>query len=42
MAAELNAQSLRRDAIVRILRRSAIGRQAELVELLRGEGHDAT
>ncbi len=42
MAAELNAQSLRRDAIVRILRRSAVGRQAELVELLRGEGHDAT
>jgi transcriptional regulator of arginine metabolism len=32
----------RRDAIVRILRQTAVGRQAELVDLLRREGFDAT
>jgi transcriptional regulator of arginine metabolism len=38
----LNAQNQRRDAIVRILRMGAVGRQAELVELLHREGFDAT
>jgi transcriptional regulator of arginine metabolism len=38
----LNAQNQRRDAIVRILRLGAVGRQAELVELLHREGFDAT
>ena len=42
MATDLNAQNLRRDAIVRILRLTAVGRQAELVELLHREGFDAT
>jgi transcriptional regulator of arginine metabolism len=42
MAADLNAQTLRRDAIVRILRSSAVARQAELVELLHKKGHEAT
>jgi transcriptional regulator of arginine metabolism len=42
VATDLNAQTLRRDAIVRILRQSAVARQAELVELLAREGHDAT
>jgi transcriptional regulator of arginine metabolism len=42
MAAELNAQTLRRDAIVRILRQNAVARQAELVALLHREGYDAT
>ena len=42
MATDPHAQLHRRDAIVRILRQSAVGRQAELVELLRAEGHDAT
>ena len=42
MATDLNAQNLRRDAIVRILRQTAVGRQAELVELLHREGFDAT
>ena len=42
MAADLNAQTQRRDAIVRILRQNAVARQAELVALLRREGHDAT
>ncbi len=42
MATDLNAQIQRRDAIVRILRQSAVGRQAELVALLHREGHDAT
>jgi transcriptional regulator of arginine metabolism len=42
MAGEIRAQKLRREAIVRILRSVAVGRQAELVELLRTEGHDAT
>ncbi len=42
MATDLNTQNLRRDAIVRILRLGAVGRQAELVELLHREGFDAT
>ena len=42
MATDLNAQILRRDAIVRILRRSAVARQAELVRLLHRAGFDAT
>ena len=42
MATDLNSQILRRDAIVRILRQTAVGRQAELVDLLRREGFDAT
>ena len=42
MATNLNAQNQRRDAIVRILRMGAVGRQAELVELLHREGFDAT
>ncbi len=42
MTTETNAQAMRRDAIVSILRRTAVGRQAKLVELLRHEGHDAT
>ena len=42
MATDLNAQNQRRDAIVRILRMGAVGRQAELVELLHREGFDAT
>ena len=37
-----HAQLHRRDAIVRILRQTAVGRQAELVERLREEGFDAT
>jgi transcriptional regulator of arginine metabolism len=42
LATDLNAQAQRRDAIVRILRRNAVARQAELVSLLQREGHDAT
>jgi transcriptional regulator of arginine metabolism len=42
LATDLNAQIIRRDAIVRILRQTAVGRQAELVRLLRREGLDAT
>ena len=42
MATHLDAQTMRRDAIVRILRQAAVGRQAELVRLLRREGFDAT
>ena len=42
MATHLDAQTLRRDAIVRILRQTAVGRQAELVDLLHGEGFEAT
>ena len=42
MATDPHAQLHRRDAIVRILRQTAVGRQAELVELLREEGFDAT
>ena len=42
MATDLNAQNLRRDAIVRIVRLGSVARQAELVELLHREGFDAT
>ena len=42
MATDLTSQSLRRDAIARILRHSAVARQAELVDLLRREGFEAT
>jgi len=42
LATDLNTQNQRRDAIVRILRMGAVGRQAELVELLHREGFDAT
>jgi transcriptional regulator of arginine metabolism len=42
VAIDLNTQAQRRDAIVRILRRNAVARQAELVSLLQREGHDAT
>ena len=42
MATDPNAQIQRREAIARILRRTAVGRQAELVELLRAEGCEAT
>jgi transcriptional regulator of arginine metabolism len=42
LATDLNAQNQRRDAILRILRMGAVGRQAELVELLHREGFDAT
>jgi transcriptional regulator of arginine metabolism len=42
LATDLNALNQRRDAIVRILRMGAVGRQAELVELLHREGFDAT
>jgi transcriptional regulator of arginine metabolism len=42
VATDLNAQTLRRDAIVRILRQTAVGRQAELVDLLHRAGFDAT
>jgi len=42
LATNLNAQNQRRDALVRILRMGAVGRQAELVELLHREGFDAT
>ena len=42
MATDPHAQLHRRDAIVRILRTAAVGRQAELVDLLRAEGFDAT
>ena len=42
MSSDLNAQNLRRDAIVRILRQTAVARQAELVDLLHREGFDDT
>jgi transcriptional regulator of arginine metabolism len=42
LSTDLNAQILRRDAIVRILRQTAVARQAELVDLLHREGVDAT
>jgi transcriptional regulator of arginine metabolism len=42
MATHLDAQNMRRDAIVRILRQTAVGRQAELVRLLHREGFEAT
>ena len=42
LATDPHAQLHRRDAIARILRRSAVGRQDELVDLLRAEGFEAT
>jgi len=42
LATDAHAQLHRRDAIVRILRQTAVGRQAELVRLLRGAGFEAT
>ena len=42
VAADLDAQALRREAIVRILRHGAVARQAELVALLAREGVEAT
>ena len=42
MATDSSAQALRRDAIVRILRSSAVARQTELVDLLAREGLEAT
>jgi transcriptional regulator of arginine metabolism len=42
LATDPNAQIHRRETIARILRRTAVGRQAELVELLRAEGYEAT
>jgi transcriptional regulator of arginine metabolism len=42
LASDPHAQLHRRDAIARILRQTAVGRQAELVELLRSEGFEAT
>jgi transcriptional regulator of arginine metabolism len=42
MATDLHPQLHRRDAIARILRQTAVGRQAELVRLLRAEGFEAT
>jgi transcriptional regulator of arginine metabolism len=42
LSSDLNVQNLRRDAIVRILRQTAVARQAELVDLLHGEGFEAT
>jgi transcriptional regulator of arginine metabolism len=42
LATDPHAQLHRRDALARILRRNAVGRQAELVELLRAEGYEAT
>jgi transcriptional regulator of arginine metabolism len=42
LATDAHSQLHRRDAITRILRQTAVGRQAELVELLRAEGFEAT
>jgi transcriptional regulator of arginine metabolism len=42
MATDLHNQTLRRTALVRILRDAAVGKQAELVRLLRREGFAAT
>ena len=42
MATDLTAQTLRREAIVRILRHGAVARQAELVALLAKQGFEAT
>jgi len=42
LASDPHTQIQRRDAIIRILRRAVVGRQAELVELLRTEGFEAT
>jgi transcriptional regulator of arginine metabolism len=42
MHAVTDPQSDRRATIVKLLREQAVGRQAELVRLLRKEGHEAT
>lgn len=42
MATDPHLPLHRRDAIVRILRQAVVSRQAELVDLLRREGFDAT
>jgi len=42
MAAELHHSSLRRAAIVKIIRESVIHKQQELVKLLKKQGFDAT
>lgn len=42
MPSSLDTQTQRRDAIVRILRQTVVGRQAVLVRLLRREGFEAT
>jgi transcriptional regulator of arginine metabolism len=42
VSSDLNAQNLRREAIVRILRQATVARQAELVDLLHREGFEAT
>ncbi|HSN70336.1 MAG TPA: hypothetical protein VLT59_02460 [Steroidobacteraceae bacterium] len=42
MAAELNQQSLRRGAILKILRESPVRRQQEIVKLLKRAGFEAT
>jgi transcriptional regulator of arginine metabolism len=42
MATEANGNGSRRQAIVKILRDQAVGRQAELVRLLRKQGYEAT
>jgi len=42
MAAELHQSTLRRAAIVKIIRESVVHKQEELVKLLRRQGFDAT
>lgn len=42
MAAELNQSSLRRAAIVKIIRQSVVHKQEELVKLLKKQGFEAT
>jgi transcriptional regulator of arginine metabolism len=42
MTTEAHPPLMRRAAIVRILQESAVGRQSELVQLLRRQGFDAT
>ena len=42
MAAELHQSSLRRAAIVKIIRESVVHKQQELVKLLKKQGFDAT
>ena len=42
MANGLNGNGSRRQAIVKILRDQAVGRQADLVRLLKRQGHEAT
>ena len=42
LAPDPHSQLHRRDAITRLLRQTAVGRQADLVDLLRAEGFEAT